>query len=104
MKNYWSLKLSNLVLLVGLFVPIFSFAQFSPSKEIPAFTLANDEAYLFQVNPGKQNYLAGTMGELRNTHFHAGIDIRTNNMAGVPLRGTQRGDGSRGAVGGDGDG
>jgi len=31
------------------------------------------------------------MGELRNTHFHAGIDIRTNNAAGLPIRATQRG-------------
>jgi len=93
------LKLSNLVLLIGFCTPILSSAQFSLSKEIPGFSFANEEPYLFPVNPGKQNYLAGTMGELRNTHFHAGIDIRTNNMAGVPIRATQRGYISRVIVG-----
>src|SRR6185369_12355313 len=100
MKNCWSLKLSKLVLLLVAVVcaPRVSFAQFSLSKEIPGSSLVNEEAYLFPVNPGMQNYLAGTMGELRNTHFHAGIDIRTNNMAGVPIRATQRGYISRAIV------
>lgn len=33
----------------------------------------------------------GTMGELRSTHFHGGIDIRTNNRIGVPILATQDG-------------
>jgi len=99
MKNYWNLKLNNLLLLIGLFAPVLSSAQFSLSKEIPPFPLANAEPYLFPINPGTQNYLAGTMGELRNTHFHAGIDIRTNNMAGVPVRASQNGYISRAIVG-----
>lgn len=57
-----------------------------------------NEPYLFPINPGKQNWLAGTMGELRNTHFHAGIDIRTNNVTGVPVLATQRGYISRAIV------
>ncbi len=93
------MKLSNIALLIGLCVPVLSSAQFSLSKEIPLFPFANKEPYLFPVNPGTQNYLAGTMGELRNTHFHAGIDIRTNNMAGVPIRATQQGYISRIIVG-----
>jgi hypothetical protein len=91
MKNCWSLKLSNLFLLMGLWTPMCSSAQFSPSKELPPLKVINLEPYLFPINPGQQNWLAGTMGELRNTHFHSGIDIRTNNMAGVPVRATQRG-------------
>ncbi|GHN01517.1 hypothetical protein WSM22_30060 [Cytophagales bacterium WSM2-2] len=31
------------------------------------------------------------MGELRTSHFHAGLDIRTNNTIGFPVRATQRG-------------
>jgi hypothetical protein len=50
-----------------------------------------DFHYQFPVNPGHQGLLAGTMGELRSTHFHAGIDIRTNNMVGVPIRSAQQG-------------
>jgi hypothetical protein len=98
MKNSWNLKLNNLFLLIGLCTPFLSSAQFSPSKEIPVFPMAVEEPYLFPINPGKQNWLAGTMGELRNTHFHAGIDIRTNNMAGVPVLATQRGYISRAIV------
>lgn len=51
----------------------------------------SSNSYLFPVNPGQPNFLAGTMGELRSTHFHAGIDVRTNNMVGVPIRATQSG-------------
>ncbi len=51
----------------------------------------NANGYLFPVNPGRPNFLAGTMGELRSTHFHAGIDVRTGNMVGVPIRATQGG-------------
>jgi Membrane proteins related to metalloendopeptidases len=36
---------------------------------------------------------------LRSTHFHAGIDVRTNNMTGVPIRATQSGYISRVTVG-----
>ncbi len=41
--------------------------------------------YAFPIQPGKQNYLAGTMGELRANHFHAGIDIKTNQVEGLPV-------------------
>ncbi|MEL6624545.1 MAG: M23 family metallopeptidase [Bacteroidota bacterium] len=30
--------------------------------------------------------IAGTFGELRSNHFHAGIDIKTNNRIGIPIR------------------
>ncbi len=41
--------------------------------------------YLFPVKPGERNYLAGTMGELRSTHFHAGIDVKTDGVVGLPI-------------------
>ncbi|MBV6645891.1 MAG: M23 family metallopeptidase [Cyclobacteriaceae bacterium] len=41
--------------------------------------------YQFPINPGQQNYLSGTMGELRSTHFHAGIDIKTGGKIGLPV-------------------
>jgi hypothetical protein len=31
--------------------------------------------YLFPINPGKVCYLAGNVGEIRQQHFHAGLDI-----------------------------
>ncbi|HCW06505.1 MAG TPA: hypothetical protein DGG95_03970, partial [Cytophagales bacterium] len=49
------------------------------------------EPSLFPINPGQQNLLAGSMGELRDSHFHAGLDIRTDNQAGALVRATQRG-------------
>jgi len=41
--------------------------------------------YLFPIKPGIRNTLAGTMGELRRTHFHTGIDIRTGGVQGLPV-------------------
>ena len=35
--------------------------------------------------------LAGTFGELRNNHFHAGIDIKTNRRIGLPVYATAEG-------------
>jgi hypothetical protein len=45
-----------------------------------------DDYYLFPIKPGVRNTLAGTMGELRSTHFHTGIDIRTGGTQGVPVQ------------------
>lgn len=39
--------------------------------------------YMFPVRPGMQNYLSGTMGELRASHFHAGLDIKTQGVQGL---------------------
>ncbi len=82
-----------------LLVSVFANGQFSPPQDpfLPKEIII--EPYLFPINPGKQNWLAGTMGELRNTHFHAGIDIRTDNLTGLPVRATQRGYISRVIVG-----
>lgn len=41
--------------------------------------------YIFPVQPGKQNFLAGTMGELRPGHFHGGLDIKTGSVVGWPI-------------------
>src|SRR3954464_4809020 len=60
MRSCWSLKLSSVGFL--FFVFHVSFGQ----------------GYLFPINSGKQALLAGTMGELRSTHFHAGLDIHAN--------------------------
>lgn len=41
--------------------------------------------FLYPINPGKPQTLAGTMGELRSNHFHGGIDVRTNGQEGLPV-------------------
>ena len=42
--------------------------------------------YIFPINSGSQQYLAGTMGEIRHNHFHAGLDIKTGGKTGIPVR------------------
>src|SRR5688500_13747413 len=89
MSNYWNLKLSEYVLSFFIFTvtPCLAQAQFSkPEEEFPA-----KETYLYPIYPGQPGSLAGTMGELRTTHFHSGIDIRTNNMIGMPVRASESG-------------
>lgn len=87
MKHYWSLALSKTVILFLTVCPFFSSAQFSrPEEKFPA-----GEKYLYPINPGYPGSLAGTMGELRNTHFHSGIDIRTNNIIGLPVLASKSG-------------
>jgi hypothetical protein len=72
---------------VATVCPFFSSAQFSPPEEkFPA-----GENFLYPINPGLPGSLAGTMGELRNTHFHSGLDIRTNNIIGLPVLASKSG-------------
>jgi len=82
MKNFSKLKLSNLIVTLFFSIsPFFCFSQFSkPDEKFPV-----DEKYIYPVHPGQPGSLAGTMGELRSTHFHSGIDIRTNNEIGYPV-------------------
>jgi hypothetical protein len=51
----------------------------------------NSDPYTFPIRPTKTNYLSGTMGELRSSHFHAGIDIKTGGKIGEPVHATKRG-------------
>jgi murein DD-endopeptidase MepM/ murein hydrolase activator NlpD len=88
MKNYWSSKLSRVIVTwLVAFCPFFSSAQFSrPEVKFPT-----EEKYLYPINPGLPGSLAGTMGELRSTHFHSGIDIRTDNIIGLPVLASKSG-------------
>ncbi|MEP1032728.1 M23 family metallopeptidase [Ekhidna sp.] len=45
----------------------------------------NSIDYQFPINPGQQNYLAGTVGEIRSSHFHTGIDVKTGGRTGLPI-------------------
>ena len=64
------------ILIVGILMS--SLAKAQPMKE-------NLNYLMFPIKPGEQNSLAGTMGELRSTHFHTGIDIRTEGREGLPV-------------------
>lgn len=41
--------------------------------------------FLFPIHPGRQNFLSGSMGEIRPSHFHGGIDIKTDQKTGLPV-------------------
>jgi murein DD-endopeptidase MepM/ murein hydrolase activator NlpD len=88
MKNYWNSKLSECAFLFFVLTPFLAHSQFSKPEENLS---SGVETYLYPVYPGQPGSLAGTMGELRTTHFHSGIDIRTNNMIGLPIRASKSG-------------
>jgi len=95
MKSYWNSKSGRrLLALCFAVLPTLVLAQFSKQE----VKFAKDETYLYPVNPGKPGSLAGTMGELRATHFHSGLDIRTNNMIGMPVLASKSGYISRAAM------
>jgi hypothetical protein len=84
MKSCWRLKLSEIVIFGLCLTGPGTYAQFSPDKTLPAPKEEKSD-YLFPIRPGNAGMLTGTMGELRNTHFHAGLDIDTPGGIGVPV-------------------
>lgn len=90
MKNYWNLKLSKWAALGS--AALVSMATAQAQLNQPETSKNNtQEQYLYPIYPGKPGSLAGTMGELRQTHFHSGIDIRTNNQTGHPVLASKSG-------------
>jgi hypothetical protein len=72
MRNTWKLKLGEVIgILLGFL--------FSGS------VVAQENPYMFPVRPGERNYLSGTMGEMRGSHFHGGIDIKTSGTTGLKI-------------------
>lgn len=77
------MKLNKLIYLFLLFL--------SPSLlaiELDSTTIGNSEDedyYMFPIRPNEINTIAGNMGELRASHFHAGLDIRTGGRTGLPV-------------------
>lgn len=81
MKNYLNSKLNNFYLLI-LFVLSSTTIGLAQDK---------DSYYFFPIRPGQVNYLSGTMGEIRSSHFHAGIDVKTGGVEGLPIYATADG-------------
>lgn len=46
---------------------------------------SQENQFMFPVRPNQQNYLSGTMGELRGAHFHGGMDIKTGGATGLNI-------------------
>ncbi|MFT7381677.1 MAG: hypothetical protein ACI9Z3_001566 [Roseivirga sp.] len=74
MKKCWKLRLSSLVVLlfISCFTPLFG-----------QYDKVEDGYFKFPIQPERTNFLAGNMGELRASHFHAGLDIKTNGVEGL---------------------
>ncbi len=92
------MRLSNISLVVFFFAAYSAAAQFSETDSIAPARARDQERYIFPIKPGSPGSLAGTMGELRSTHFHSGIDIRTNNEIGWAVIASKSGYISRAAV------
>ncbi len=66
------------------------FNLFFPHWGVGGFAIAQKESFpkgyfIFPINPGQKNTLAGVLGDLRTNHFHAGIDIRTQQREGLQV-------------------
>jgi Peptidase family M23 len=93
MRSCWSLRSNEIVAFILLILSWPSaIAQFSLNKpdSVIGSAARKSEPYLFPVHPGTTATLTGTMGELRSTHFHAGLDIDTP-ATGVPVLSAQNG-------------
>lgn len=77
MRSCWNLKLSDVATFVLLTISWSAVAQYSLNKTDSITRPIKSESYLFPIHPGSPSILTGTMGELRATHFHAGLDIDT---------------------------
>lgn len=76
MINYWILRLNNALLFTTFF--LLSTVALAQYEDYEGY-------YKFPIRPGEINYLSGSMGELRSTHFHGGIDIKTSGVSGLPV-------------------
>jgi hypothetical protein len=91
MTKCLNLRCVSTFLLIFFILPGYLSAQFSDPIIRQESKTDQPQDYLFPITPGTPNTLAGTMGELRNTHFHSGLDIRTNNQIGAAVLSAQRG-------------
>src|SRR5690349_7730953 len=84
MRNCWSSKLSS----VGFLVFLSSALWAQSDSTSVSFASLNEvklpDGYIFPLHAGRRAMLTGTMGELRSTHFHAGLDIDTEGI-GQPV-------------------
>lgn len=77
------MKLNN-KFLTGL-VLAFTFTAFSTHAQMYPASPVPPGYFMFPIMPGQQNFLSGSMGEIRPNHFHGGIDVKTNQQTGLPV-------------------
>lgn len=69
---------------------LLNFAVFAQKKESGGRFLPTPPAvpkgyFILPVNPSSVASLSGCFGDIRSNHFHAGLDIRTGGVEGVPI-------------------
>lgn len=63
---------------------LLTFILLTISTSLSAQYQGIDKDYFeFPIQPDQINFLSGTMGELRSSHFHAGLDIKTSGREGL---------------------
>ncbi|OWP63320.1 hypothetical protein CDA63_09870 [Hymenobacter amundsenii] len=66
--------------------PVATPGETPPTAAAKAVVPAVPKGYfLFPIKPGQENFLAGSMGELRPNHFHGGLDIKTDGRVDLPV-------------------
>ncbi len=75
----------------SLFLVLFFAINFHSLSQSSNGSGSRNDYYIFPIKPGERNSLSGTMGELRSSHFHAGIDIRTEGRTGLPVHAAAEG-------------
>ncbi len=74
----------NRILFFAFFISLLANSQGDPSNI--SYTIPDDIPQNYFDYPLKiPAQLSGTFGELRNNHFHAGLDIRTQQREGIPV-------------------
>jgi len=91
MRNYLTLRFAKWLLVWGIYGFHLLVSAQTVETIAPTTSTETSSRYLFPILPGVPNTLAGTMGELRNSHFHSGLDIRTNNQVGAAIRAANEG-------------
>jgi hypothetical protein len=76
-------KIWLLLLLPGMISPVV--AQRADSVYAAVLAGTSGSPWLFPINPGKPNFLTGTMAEMRPNHFHGGLDVKTGGVTKVPV-------------------
>lgn len=84
MRSCWSSKLSSAVFFILLSKTVWGQTDSSSVSFASLKDIKLPDGYIFPLHAGRRAMLTGTMGELRSTHFHAGLDIDTEGI-GQPV-------------------
>lgn len=86
----FALKLVILLIIAVVIITHFGFEYSKQQTKSPGPNRTYEKGY-FRSPLNIPLYLSGTFGELRNNHFHSGLDIKTNAKEGLPVYATASG-------------